>query len=118
MKQVQVEWNWLDHSQTLTLAELSECCAMSVAELDELVAYRALLPHSAGAPAPVFSADWVAPLRAVGKLRLEFDLDLFTVALLLGQFQRIELLERQLRQLQALLPAHLRPQASGDDSAR
>ena len=115
MKQAQVEWNWLDKSQTLTISELSDCCAMSVAELDELVAYRALLPLSADVPAPVFSADWVALLRAAGKLRLEFDLDLFTVALLLGQLQRIELLERQLQQLQALLPAHLRPRSTGDD---
>lgn len=117
MKQAQVEWNWLDNSAMLTLTELSDCCAMSVAELDELVAYRALPPLGVGAPEPVFSAEWVAPLRAAGKLRLEFDLDLFTVALLLGQLQRIELLERQLQQLQALLPAHLRPPSTDDDSA-
>lgn len=114
MKQTQVEWNWLDGSETLTLTELSHCCEMSVAELDELVDYRALPPLSASAPEPVFSAEWVAPLRAAGKLRLEFDLDLFTVAILLGKLQRIELLERQLQQLQAVLPVQLR----GDHSAR
>lgn len=108
MKQVQVETNWLDDSQTVTLTDLSRCCEMSVAELDELVDYRALLPLSASAPEPVFSAEWVALLRAADKLRLEFDLDLFTVAILLGKLQRIEVLERQVRQLQALLPAHRR----------
>jgi len=108
MKQAQVEYSWLDDSETVTLTELSLCCEMSVAELDELVAYRALLPLSAGAPEPVFSAEWVALLRAVDKLRLEFDLDLFTVAILLGKLQRIEALERQVQQLQALLPAHRR----------
>lgn len=108
MKQVQVETSWLDDSQTVTLTDLSRCCEMSVAELDELVDYRALLPLSASAPEPVFSAEWVALLRAADKLRLEFDLDLFTVAILLGKLQRIEVLERQVRQLQALLPAHRR----------
>lgn len=118
MKQAQVEWNWLDNSQTLTLTELSDCCQMSVAELGELVDYRALPPLVASAPEPVFSAEWVAPLRAAGKLRLAFDLDLFTVAILLGKLQRIEQLERQLQQLQAVLPAHLRPRLTGDDRAR
>lgn len=108
MKQVQVETNWLDDSQTVTLTDLSRCCEMSVAELDELVDYRALLPLSASAPEPVFSAEWVVLLRAADKLRLEFDLDLFTVAILLGKLQRIEALERQVQQLQALLPAHRR----------
>lgn len=108
MKQVQVEISWLDDSETVSLTELARCCEMSVAQLDELIDYRALLPLSASAPEPVFSAEWVALLRAVDKLRLEFDLDLFTVAILLGKLQRIEALERQVRQLQALLPAHPR----------
>ncbi|MDP3617072.1 MAG: chaperone modulator CbpM [Rhodoferax sp.] len=108
MKQVQVEINGLDDSQTVSLTELSLCCEMSMAELDELIEYRALLPLSASAPEPVFSAEWVALLRAADKLRLEFDLDLFTLAILLGKLQRIEVLERQVRQLQALLPAHRR----------
>ncbi|MDD5336099.1 MAG: hypothetical protein PHS32_20375 [Rhodoferax sp.] len=79
---------------------------------------RLSLQPTLAAPESVFSAEWVAPLRAAGKLRLEFDLDLFTVAILLGKFQRIELLERQLQQLRAQLPAHLRPQSTGDDPAR
>ena len=49
----------------------------------------------------------VTPLRVAGKLRVDFDLDLFTVAILLGHLNRIEVLQRQVQQLQALLPAHL-----------
>lgn len=109
MTQEQLECSWLDSSETVSLTELSRCCEMSVAELDELVDYCALVPLTAAPQERVFSAAWVAPLRAAGKLRLDFDLDLFTVAILLGNLNRIEMLERQVQQLQALLPARLRP---------
>ena len=104
MNQEQVEYTWLDGREKITLTELSHCCAMSVAELDELVDYCALVPLTAATPERLFSAEWVAPLRAADKLRLDFDLDLFTVAILLGNLNRIEMLERQVQRLQALLP--------------
>jgi chaperone modulatory protein CbpM len=44
------------------------------------------------------------PLRTAGKLRQDFDLDLFTVGLLLGYLNRIEALERQVRTLKAQTP--------------
>lgn len=109
MTQDQRECFWLDSSETVTLTELSRCCQMSIEELDELVDYSALIPLTAAAPERVFSAEWVAPLRAAGKMRVDFDLDLFTVAILLGNLNRIELLERQVQQLRALLPERLRP---------
>jgi chaperone modulatory protein CbpM len=112
MTQVQVECSWLDSSQTVTLTELSRCCAMSETELDELVDYCALVPVSAVTPQRLFSAEWVVPLRTAAKLRQDFDLDLFTVAILLGNLSRIEILQRQVQQLQALLPARLRPDLS------
>lgn len=49
----------------------------------------------------------MTPLRTAGKLRSDFDLELFTVALLLGHLNRIETLERQVKSLQALVPAHI-----------
>jgi chaperone modulatory protein CbpM len=109
MNQDQVEYTWLDGRETITLTELSHCCAMSVTELEELVDYCALVPLVAGAPERIFSAEWVIPLRAADKLRLDFDLDLFTVAILLGNLNRIEMLERQVQQLLALLPARVQP---------
>ncbi len=108
MAQMPVECLWLDSGQTIGVAELSSCCAMSVAELDELVDYCALAPLSDAVPERLFSADWVVPLREAGKMRSDFDLDLFTVAILLGNLKRIEVLERQVQQLQALLPTHIR----------
>jgi chaperone modulatory protein CbpM len=52
----------------------------------------------------MFSADCVTRMRTASKLRLDFDLDLFAVALLLDHIQRIETLERQVRSLEAQLP--------------
>jgi chaperone modulatory protein CbpM len=108
MTQEQAEWRWLDTRETVTLTELSQCSGMSEAELDELVDYCALVPVVTAPQEVAFSAQWVVPLRTASKLRLDFDLDLFTVAILLGNLNRIEVLERQVHSLQALLPPQLR----------
>lgn len=104
----QSDWRWLDTRETVTLTELSECCGVSESELDELVGYCALIPLAPANPQPTFSAHWVVPLRHASKLRMDFDLDLFTMAILLGNLSRIEVLERQVHSLQALLPQQLR----------
>lgn len=106
MKTETVHWDWLDTSQTMTLSELSQCCGMGTNDIDELVSYHALIPLEVASEEPIFSAEWVMPLRHASKLRLEFDLDMFTVAILLGKLNRIEILERQLRALHARLPGN------------
>ena len=103
--QQQAEWMWLDERTTVTLSELSRFCAISPTEVDELVEYGALLPLVQEREELVFSAQCIAPLRIAGKLRLDFDLDMFSVAMLLGYLNRIEALERQVQSLQAHLPA-------------
>lgn len=102
-----VEWVWLDEVQSVTLPELARACGISTADVDELLEYGALQPLPTGpseADQRLFSADCVTRLRTASKLRLEFDLDLFAVALLLDHLQRIETLERQVRSLAAQLP--------------
>lgn len=106
MKPQSVEWLCLDESETIGAAELSGACGMSASELAELVDYGALQPLPARGPEHVFSAACVMPLRAAARLRLDFDLDLFAAAVLLGFLDRIEALERQVRSLQAQLPSH------------
>jgi chaperone modulatory protein CbpM len=98
----------LDTTEVITLTELAEYCGMSPADLNELVDYNALLPLPDTAPDFTFSAHWVVPLRAMAKLRMDFDLDLFTVAILLEKQHQIELLQRQVQKLQALVPGHWR----------
>lgn len=111
MKTEQVQWVWLDAAEKVSSAELSEVCGMSAAELEELVDYGALMPlQPLDSPQAerMFSAEYITPLRMAGKLRVDFDLDLFTVALLLGYVHRIEALERQLRSLEAHIPSYSR----------
>lgn len=98
-----------DTTETITISELAQCCGMSAQDLDELVDYSALVPVIGTAPERIFSAHWVVPLRSAAKLRFDFDLDLFTVAIVLGNLNRIETLERQVQSLLALVPTQLRP---------
>lgn len=95
------EVTWLDSRETVSIAELSRACGMTLDELAELVDYGALVPLEAHAPERIFNADRVVQLRTVGKLRLDFDLDVFTVAVLIGYLDRIDELERQVRSLRA-----------------
>lgn len=107
MNTLQIEWTWLDESNTLTLSELSEMSGMSASDLDELVDYGALTPLNRDQDERCFSASCASALRTAGKLRLDFDLDLFAVAMLLGYLHRIEVLEKQVQSLKAHMPSHV-----------
>lgn len=109
----QAEWMWLQAGETVTQAELARMCGLSAAELDELVEYGALVSVSADPAGPAFAADCVGPLRTASRLRADFELDLFTVGLLLGYLHRIEDLERELKTLRAQLPAHHHARGEG-----
>lgn len=99
------DWTWLDPMRRIDQAELAFMCSLSSAELDELVDYGALVPLAGDTVVTrQFSAACVAPLREASRLRSHYDLDLFTLSLLLGYLQRIAQLEHQLRGLHAHLP--------------
>lgn len=109
MNPQEIELTWLDGRETVSLSDLSRVCGMSTAELTELVDYGALVPLDPQRQVSCFSAECVMQLRTAGKLRLDFDLDVFTVAILMGYLNRIETLERQLQSLKANLPGHVLP---------
>lgn len=101
MNQRHLECEWLDTGDALTLAELSRMCGMSSAELEELVEYGALSPLNTNPSEPQFPAQCIPRLRTAGKLRRDYDLELFSVVILLDYLNRIEALESELRSLQA-----------------
>jgi chaperone modulatory protein CbpM len=104
------DWTWLDPLRRIAQAELADMCHLSPAELDELVDYGALVPLVGDAAGQrQFGASCVGPLREAARLRAHYDLDLFTVSLVLGYLQRIAQLEQQLRGVHSHLPgpAHL-----------
>jgi chaperone modulatory protein CbpM len=84
--------------------ELSVACAISMDELQELVEYGALAPLQPAQPEPLFAISYLEPLRTAGKLRRDYDLDLFVVVILMDYLQRITQLELELRSLQAQSP--------------
>lgn len=98
------EWSWLDAQRHIDQGELAHICSLSLAELDELVEYGALVPLAGETGERQFNTSCVLPLREAARLRTHYDLDLFTVSLLLGYLQRIVHLEHQVRALQAHLP--------------
>jgi chaperone modulatory protein CbpM len=96
----------LEAHRHIELEDLASMCNLTPAEVRELVDYGALVPLlGEGAEGGLqFSAACVAPLREAMRLRTHFDLDLFTVSLLLGYLQRIAHLEQQVRSPQVHLP--------------
>lgn len=99
------EWTRADAQRRVDQPELAALSQLTMAELDELVDYGALVPL-VGEPgaARQFSGSCIGPLREAARLRAHYDLDLFTVSLLLGYLQRIMHLEQQLRAAHAHLP--------------
>lgn len=101
-----VEVTWLDTRETVSMTELSGICGLTEAELRELVEYGALAPLDRQQPDPVFSSERIGGLRRAARLRRDFELDLFAVALLLDYLDRIDALERHIKSLEAQVPAH------------
>jgi chaperone modulatory protein CbpM len=109
MQSQQSEWHWLEATEQVSVQELCRSCSLSREQLDELVGYGALEPVRAEGDETMFSADCVPLLRDATRMGRDFDLDMFTVGLLLGYLARIDTLERRVKSLQAHLPAHLHP---------
>ena len=86
---------------SLCLSELCVACAMSPADLLELIDYGALAPLEPEQAEPLFAISYLEPLRTAGILRRDYDLDLFVVVILMDYLQRIAQLELQLHSLQA-----------------
>ena len=94
--------NWLPQADgTIGITELAHACAMSRAELEELMEYGALLPLTSLQSEPEFALEWMQPLRVAGKLRRDYDLDLFMVVIVMDYLRRIETLEARVQSLQA-----------------
>jgi hypothetical protein len=70
-------------------------------ELLELVEYGALHPVSALELEPAFPVSCLDALRTAGKLRRDYDLDLFVVVIVMDYLRRITDLEVRIASLQA-----------------
>lgn len=98
------DWIWLDQRGAVSLSDLSRASGLTAQEVAELVEYGAIAPLASEQAEPYFSAECVGPLRAAGKMRVAYDLDIFTVVLLMDGLQRIEVLTHRVRTLEGMLP--------------
>jgi chaperone modulatory protein CbpM len=91
---------FLDETGAVSITQLVEQSGLTEAELQALVDCGALETSDAAAGAARFSSRCLITARAARRLRDDFALDdAYAVALLLRFMQRIEALERQLREL-------------------
>lgn len=99
MKRQQIDWIGMDAGQAVGAMELSQASGLSCADVQELVEYGALVPLST-TQGLTFSPSCLVPVQAVARLRSDFDLDLFTVGMLLGYIEKISALEDRVQDLQ------------------
>ena len=102
MNSATLEILWLDDRSAVPLSELARCSGLSEDELRELVDYGALEPVDPDRL--LFSGDCIMSVRTARRLREDFDLDSFSVAMMLGFLERIHSLEDEVRRLQAQSP--------------
>lgn len=95
---------WLDDTGAVTLVQLAECSGLSELELRELVELGVLDPVDAAAPELNFGPDCIVAARTAGRLRHDFELDSYGVALVLSLLDRVGELERALMRVNACLP--------------
>ena len=91
----------LDERLTLTLDQLVEMSELPAEDLRALVDYGALAPVDPAAASWTFTASWVVVARTAGRLRRDFELDAYSLSVVLRYAQRVEALEAELRALRA-----------------
>jgi chaperone modulatory protein CbpM len=97
------EMLWFEE-HSISLAELSELCALPQSLLQELVGGGVVLPLEAAGSEPRFGAQALNAARAAKRLRDDFDLDASGLMLALGLLDRVHELEQEIRALRARLP--------------
>ena len=81
--------------------ELSLACGLTLEQLNELLEYGVLQPCISREGQGGFDAGTLWPLREAARQRAIFDLDIFTMALLVDYLRTIDELQGQLRALNA-----------------
>lgn len=100
---------WVDGREGFTRTELAHASGLTDEDLGELIELGALRPLPGTGTQELFGAECMAAVRHAARLRRDFDLDLFAVAMLLEYLARIDALERQVHSLQAQVSLHPAP---------
>ena len=98
------ETAWMTEPTEVTLGELAALSGLPEDMVCELVECGALAPAGPSRVQWTFSARCVVTMRAVGRLRNDFELDANALALALSLVERIHELESQLHAAKAQIP--------------
>jgi len=110
MKVEPTEAQWLHDHAELSWGELLSLSGLPAELLRALVDNGALIPLNVQAQTEVdvnqwrFPAGCVVAVRAVGRLREDFELDTSALSVALSLIERIHRLEARLQELQSQLP--------------
>lgn len=96
-------WIWLNDQAVCSAQHLAEISGLTLAEIDELIANRVIVPVDESGNPPAFALRWVVTATTARRLRDDFELDRNGVSLALTLMQRIEDLESQIDGLRARL---------------
>lgn len=98
----------LSEFAVVSFAEVVSASGLSAAEFEELIELGTCEPCHREGTERFFPASTIDLARAARQLRIDFELPLAGVALVLAYRDRIHELEERLRQLECQLPTGLR----------
>lgn len=101
------EVTWFDE-HVLSFTELCEISGLPPALLEELIEAGAIPPLQVAAQEVQFGAAALAAARHARRLREAFELDTPALLLALGLLERLQEMERRLRELEARMPRRVR----------
>ena len=104
MKTELTDAQWLHEHTEVSFEELAELSGLSPELLHQLVDYGALVPVDVQSTRWTFTASCVVTVRAVSRLREDFELDANALSVALNLMERIHGLEAQLQKLRSELP--------------
>jgi chaperone modulatory protein CbpM len=90
--------------EMIVLAEFASASGLTRAEIVELVEHGVFTPGGAGIDEWVFPETALAQARVAARLRTDFELPPASLALLLAYRERMQELERRVRELECRLP--------------
>jgi chaperone modulatory protein CbpM len=91
----------ISESGEISFAQLVEYSGLTESELKELIDYGALSPRDPAVEPWQFDAHALRAARLAERLRRDFELDANALSIVLSYVERIEELEKELRELRA-----------------
>lgn len=93
----------LTGARLVSVHELARMCQLNLREMRELLDYGLLNPMPGFADPPMFSEEIAHHLMRANQIRMDFDLDLFTVVIIMDYQLQIDALQAKIQLLKMAL---------------